>query len=117
MDRPIDLALIIYVHAVVGFGVYVCYRAFHRLRARITALELRRPDRGRRFEDLVVSAAQDFDADRPPGSGVLGLIQTSPIDRATPDTAFTTPEAEFLRRLDRLRTAETKPPRTDGPRS
>ncbi len=108
MDRPIDFALVIYVHAVVGFGVYICYRAFHRLRLRIMALELRRPDRAQRFEDLVVSATEDFDADESTGSGVLGLIQPSPVHRATPTTAPSTPETEFLRRLDRLRAAKTK---------
>ena len=109
MDSPIALALVIYVHAVVGFGVYICYRAFHRLRVRIGALELRQPDRAQRFEDLVVSATEDFDADERTGPGVLGLTQPSPIHRAAPTTAPSTPEAEFLRRLDRLRTAKTKP--------
>ncbi len=109
MDRPIDLALVIYVHAVVGFGVYICYRAFDRLRARIGALELRQPDRAQHFEDLVVSATEDFDADGRTGPGVRGLIQQpSPIRRAAPTTAPSTPETEFLRRLDRLRTAKTK---------
>ena len=70
MDLALDLVLIIYVHAVVGFGVCICYRAFHRLRTRIRALELRRPDRAERFEDMVVSAAENFDADQQPGSGV-----------------------------------------------
>ena len=108
MDLAIDLVLIIYVHAVVGFGVYICYRAFHRLRRRITALELRRPDRAEPFEDMVVSAAENFDADQQPASGVLGPIRTSSIDRAAPTTVSSTPQNEFLRRLDRLRAAKTK---------
>ena len=108
MDLAIDLVLIIYLHAVVAFGVYICGRAFHRLRGRITALELRRPDRAERFEDMVVSAAEDFDADQQPASGVLGLVPTSPVDRASPTTVFSSPENEFLRRLDRLRAAKTK---------
>ena len=108
MDPVIDLALIIYLHAVVGFGVYICYRAFHRLHARITAIELGRPDRAERFEDLVVSAVENHDAEQQPGSGVLGLLQPPRNQRAAPTTASATPEAEFLRQLDRLRAAKTK---------
>ena len=92
MDLAVDLVLIIYLHAVVAFGVYICRQAFDRLRGRITALELRRPDHAERFEEMVVSAAENFDADQQPASGVLGLVPTSSIDRAAPTTVFSTPE-------------------------
>ncbi len=107
MARAIDFALITYLHLVVGVGIYICYRAFHRLRKRISTLELNASVRPERFEDLVVSATQDLDTGRRAAAAAVGIAEPPAADRE-PTRAYSTPETEFLRRLERLRASKAK---------
>ena len=108
MARVIDFALITYLHLVVGVGIYICYRAFHRLRTRISALELNASDRPERFEAVFVSAAEDLDTNQPAGGSALGPAQPPPSAGTAPPPAAPAPEDEFLRRLELLRASKAK---------